>query len=198
MDTHEGKGGLRAMFSRTPHREEQESEAEEGKKKKGFFGLGGKTKDHDEKDKDKGKFSRKLRKSDAESDGYRHYADDGDPPSNGQMQDSAEWTHVGMDKGRISPMPGYVAASMPTTRVASPVPPPQLASSAVFGPQLVAHKVGRKEREKAIRESQERTKEFLKAENKDRERAEKEAAKADREEQRKRGEYGSVTWAISR
>ena len=198
MDTsHEGKGGLRAMFSRTPHRDEPESEVDEGKRKKGFFGLGGKSKEHHD-DKEKGKFGRKLRKSDAEPEGHRYHPEDGASIRNGSMQGSVDWAHAGMDRGRISPMPGFTASSMPTTRVASPIPPPQLVASAVYAPQLVAHEVSKKEREKAIRESQERTKEFLKAEKKDRERAEKEAARAEKEEQKKRGEYGSVTWAISK
>jgi hypothetical protein len=197
MDTsHEGKGGLRAMFSRPPHKDEHEAEVDEGKRKKGFFGLGGKGKDHHD-DKDKSKFGRKIRKSDAEAELNRYPQDDGVPPINGSTQESGDWTHVGLNQGRASPMPGYPPSSLPATRVASPIPPPQQPTAMYHAPQFVAHEVSKKEREKAIRESQERTKEFLKAEKKDRERAEKEAAKAEKEEQKKRGEYGSVTWSIS-
>lgn len=185
------------MFSRTPHKDEHEAEVDEGKRKKGFFGLGGKGKDHHD-DKDKGKFGRKMRKSDAEAELHRYPQDDGVTPLNGSTQESGDWTHVGLNQGRASPMPGYPPSSMPATRVASPIPPPPQQPPAMYHvPQLVAHEVSKKEREKAIRESQERTKEFLKAEKKDRERAEKEAAKAEKEEQKKRGEYGSVTWSIS-
>ena len=191
--SHETKGGLRAMFSRGHGKEEQE-EPDDVKRKKGFFGLGGKHKDKDD-EKDKSRFGRsKPKKSEAEQD--LPYNQSGDH-SIGAMPESGEWTRLGTDRGRQSPLPAFVSMSTPATRTTSPLPPSHASNLHPETP-FIAMEVGKREREKAIREAQERTKEHLKAEKKERERAEKDAYKAEKEEQRKKGEYGSVTWAISK
>jgi len=194
--SHETKGGLRAMFSRGLGKEEQE-EPDDVKRKKGFFGLGGKHKDKDD-EKDKSRFGRsKPKKADTEQDLSYNHSGDGHVRPTGAMPESGEWTHLGADRGRQSPLPPLVSISTPATRATSPLPPLHASNIHPEAP-LVAMEVGKREREKAIREAQERTKEHLKAEKKERERAEKDASKAEKEEQRKKGEYGSVTWAISR
>jgi hypothetical protein len=167
-------------------------EIEDGKKKKGLFGLSAKFKDKDEDRRYGNKIWKGRSLPGAEHSQPNVVQTDNehqDQAISAAVGELTDWARTGsFDRdAQLAHASNIFAAN---THGTGQSPQPTFL--------LSGNDIDKREREQATKDHQDRTKDALKIEKRGRERLEKETAKAEKEAVKRKGEMGSVTWAISK